>query len=391
MALKGFSREVLTEILNELAIKELATAKERWECSQVVERDTSLFRIGLKARLSNLNMFYDRRATYQSEIDKANDNNRNKAAFAASVRILDKLIRDTESSTREYQKQIFEKEHNIYNSHSVIEFPLDKRPELNALYDEFSATMLFFDDISTIGKNLGTLLESIKDDEYRLHKFIDEHVTDPVFASKLFAAKDGHERKELWVEKYGKDAIDVFEDMTDTEERINFVRDNVEFDHCLLGVTNNPNWGIGVYGKVDATLSKFEAGQQVLPCEYSDFEKITLADTLKIKNQDLMQMVQSRINIDRENLEVIDVKNIGGDEYRLVKLDDKISKDVEHKYLIRFICPSTGRVYHVNIIENMLSFSKLYEKGNLKTYIEAWWHITHAGTDPREVDYVIRT
>lgn len=396
MALKGFPKDVLIEILNELAIKELATTKDRWECGTIVQSDTSLFRIGLKTRLSNLNKCWQKYNEYSDLLNGSSEElNVNPKGYECSIRILRKMITDFTRATRSYQKEIYSKEHNIYNSHSIIEFPLDKRPELNALYDDFSVTLLFFDDISTLGCNKGALLESIGNDAQRLKDFIDTFVSDEDLKGKLLNARNGSERKAIWIEQFGPDRVDYFESLETTQDKIDYVRENVEFDHCILGGTLNPNWAIGVYGELEKSLSAFSssASQQALPSEYCDFTTLTLADTLKIKNQDLMQIIQSKIDIDRENLEVVDEKNIGGDDYRLVRIDPKMlqNSDKRNEYLIRFECPSTGRPYHIDIDENMLGSSKYYERGNTKTYIDAWWHITHGGMDPKKAEYVIRT
>ena len=393
MALRGFKHDVLVEILNNLAIKELATAKDRWELTQVVESSTSLFRIGLDAHLANIGMYFDRLNAFEGHANEARQKNdeRSEVAYKTSIKILHKLLRDTMCSTLEYQKDIFSKEHNIYNSRSMVEFPLDKKPGLNALYDDFSAVFLFYDNITAVGNNKAALIKSFDNDLQKVKYFCDLFLADDKETTdKLMDIKTPIARAKLVEEKFGKDMVDQFEAIEDVNERIKFVTNNIEFTNCLLGGANNPNWAIGVYGDLDKTLSSFEEGkQQVLPCNYSDFEATTLADTLKIKNRDLMQIMQSKINIDRENLEVIDEKNIGGDLYRMVKLPENSATNTQ--YLIRFVCPSTQRAYHVDVVESSLNSSKFYKQGDVKTYIDAWWNITHGGMDPTKCEYVIRT
>lgn len=393
MGLTRFRRPELIDILNDLAIQELATAKERWECTTKAEESTSLFRMGLQERLQNVSIYRERIRDYSGKAREDGISRENASIYMRAVELLEKLATDEEESNLEYQKALYGKEKNIYNSRSYLEFPLDKKPTLNALYDDFSGVYLFYDDISTLGNNRGYLLEMYSD-ENDVARFVDKHVKDDKLAERIMSAKTGSERRTIWNEAFGPDKVDVFEAITDEKERYNFVKQNVEFTHCMLGGATNPNWGIGVYGELDKTFTEFTEGkQQALPCEYSDFDAITLADTLKIKNQDLMQIMQAKIDIDRENLEVVDERDVCGDHYRLVKMPKPINRGrgaTPVNYLIRFVCPSTQRVYHVDLVEEMLDSSKYYEPGKVDTFILAWWHITHGGLDPLKSPDVIR-
>lgn len=394
MSLTRYSRPDLINILNDLAIKELATATERWECTTKAEESTSLFRMGLQERLQNVSIYRERIRDYSGKAHEEGISKENASIYMRAVELLEKLATDEEEATLEYQKELYGKEKNIYNSRSYLEFPLDKKPTLNALYDDFSGVYLFYDDISTLGNNRGYLLESYGDHIEDVERLVRKHVEDEAIAQKILEAPDGATRKKIWNKAFGPDKVDRFEAITDVKEKVKFVEDNIEFTHCMLGGATNPNWGIGVYGELDKTFTEFTEGkQQALPCEYCDFSKITLADTLKIKNQDLMQLMQSKIDIDRENLEVIDEREVRGDVYRIVKTPKPIERGRGSNpvnYLIRFVCPSTGRVYHVDLVEEMLDSSKYYKPGETSTYIHAWWHITHGGADPLAGPDVIR-
>lgn len=394
MGLTRYSRPDLINILNDLAIEELATATERWECTTKAEESTSLFRMGLQERLQNVSIYRERIRDYSGKAHEEGISKENSSIYMRAVELLEKLATDEEEATLDYQKELYGKEKNIYNSRSYIEFPLDKKPTLNALYDDFSGVYLFYDDISTLGNNRGYLIESYGDHMEDVARLVEKHCPDADVASKLLAEKDGSKRKKIWNDAFGQDKVDVFESIKDKQERIDFVSNNIEFTHCMLGGATNPNWGIGVYGELDKTFTEFTEGkQQALPCEYCDFDKITLADTLKIKNQDLMQLMQAKIDIDRENLEIIDEREVRGDLYRIVKTPKPINRgrgSREINYLIRFVCPSTGRVYHVDLVEEMLDSSKYYKSGDTSTYIHAWWHITHGGADPLKGPDVIR-
>lgn len=392
MGLTRFKRPELITILNELAIEELATAKERWECTQKAEENSSLFRMGLEERLQNVSIYRERIRDYSEKAHEDGISRENASIYMRAVDLLEKLATDEEEGTLDYQKELYGKEKNIYNSRSYIEFPLDKKPALNALYDDFSGVYLFYDDISTLGNNRGYLLESYGDNIKDIKRLLDKHCPDKKVADLILSAKSPKERKEIWEAHCGKDRVDEFEDLTSLEDRVKYVTDRIEFTHCMLGGATSPNWGIGVYGELDKTFTVFEEGkQQALTSEYCDFDAVTLEMTLKIKNQDLMQLMQSKIDIDRENLEVVDQRDVRGDHYRLVKMPKPIRRNgTEVSHLIRFVCPSTGRVYHVDLVENMLESSKYYVNNDPSSYIHAWWHITHGGADPLEGPDVIR-
>ena len=53
-------------------------------------------------------------------------------------------------------------------------------------------------------------------------------------------------------------------------------------------------------------------------------------------------------------------------------------------YLIRYVCPSTQRVYYNEIVESMLQSSKYYERNKPESFIYAWWHVNNGGEDPVE-------
>lgn len=393
MGLKALPKNELISVLNNLAYKELATGTKRWDCGVVAEESTSLFRIGLETRISNIKVCYNKIVEYSGLTDKGAGTISAKG-YRTAVEILEKIVKDIVLSDLKYQKELYAEENNIYNSHSLVEFPLDKKPELNALYDDFAGVFLYFDNIGTIARNMGTTLGSITSPE--LFKKVCEIAGIDETEKEALARLHPDVRKEYWCSKHGVDAVDYFESLETEAEKLEYVKANVEFDNCMLGGVRNPNWGISVYGKSEKALNRLgDSSQQVLSAEdnFVDFGNVSLAETLKIKNQDLMQIMQSRIDMDKEHLELLDEKEIGGDSYRLLSIPKDMLKDTDREsvLLIRFVCPSTGRVYHVSLSENNLSNSKYYKKGDYSTYIDAWWQITHGGVDPKTCEYVIRT
>lgn len=395
MALKALDKDELIHVLNELGYKELATATKRWDLGNVVEESTSLFRMGLDTKISNVKLSFVKAHEYEDISREGGSAGVSAAGYAKACEILNKIIDDLVRGTKEYQEEIFATEHNIYNSHSMLELPLDKKPGLNALYDDFAAVYLFFDDISAIPNNIGTVLKSITDTALIDHilKTLDVSSLD---RARIRALATPEERALYWKDKHGKDMIDIFEAIEDVDERIKFVKEHVKFDHLNLGGVRNPNWAIFIYGKSEPTVSKMGSdNQQAITADsgFYDFNNVRLIDTLKIKNRDLMQILQSRIDMDKEDLELLDEQVIGGDEYKLVKIRPEMMNgrtDI-NPLLVRFVCPSTGRVYHVECDKSALIDSKYFDANDYKTYLESWWHISHGGMDPRTCTNVIRT
>lgn len=395
MALRALDKDELIRVLEDLGYKELATSTKRWDCGVVAEESSSLFRMALDTRISNTKLSFEKYNEYAEYAEKGGTAGVSAAGYKKACDILNKMIHDMSLGTKEYQERIFAKEHNIYNSHSMLELPLDKKPGLNALYDDFAAIFLFFDDISAIPNNMATVLSKLEDK--RLVRYIlDIQNVDSKLKSDILECETPAERAQLWERARGEDILSTFERIINVDEKIKFVKDHIKFDHLNLGGVRNPNWAIFIYGQSEPSVSKLGSNeQQAIAAEdgYYDFNNLTLADTLKIKNRDLMQLLQARIDIDRENLEILDEKDIGGDNYRLVRIREEMRQgrsDI-NPLLIRFICPSTGRVYHVECDENSLRNSKYFAKGEYDTYLEAWWHISHGGMDPRKCSQVIRT
>lgn len=385
--IKRYSQEELSSMLVEMGIEELATATKRWECLTVAEESSSIFRMALDVRLCNGKVYRTRIKDFHEKANEPEMFKSNADIYNEAASILDKICSDDEKSDMEYQKELYAKEENIYTSRSYLEFPLDKR--INAIYDTFSAVYLFYDNIATLKNNKLALYDSYEGDKEAIERFARNLLPDTERMS--FLSKSAEEQRSYLAETYGKDYVDRFESITDVEQRKDYVRKNIEFTHCMLGGADNPSYGIGVFGKMDPKFTQFDSNQQALTPEWCDFNKVTLADTMKIQKQDLMQIVQSKIDIDRENLEVVDERNIRGDVYRLVKAPGTIRHNgTDCHYFIRYVCPSTGRVYHDIINERSLRISKFFDAKDPKTFLNAWWSINNAGDDPTIELEVIR-
>lgn len=389
--LKRFTRNELIDILNKLGVKEIATSDIRWECITQAETGKSHPRMNLEEKLSNIAIYRQRIKDYS---DKANEVGMNKESiviYNRAVDLLTKLMTDDEKSDMAYQKELYRVEKNIYNSRSYLEFPLDKRVELNTLYDDFSGVYLYYDDISTLKHNKGYLVESYGESASDVLRFAEMYIEDKNKRAEFLKLGTAKARKAWVINEFGPDKVDVFEGLSTDEEKINFVENNIEFTHCMLGGATSPNWGIGVYGELDPTFCQFDDKQQALTEEYCDFNAVTLAMTLKIRNNDLLQIMQSKIDIDRENLEVVDEREVRGDVYKILKTPQPIRlRSNTFEYMIRYVCPSTGRVYHNLINETSISNSSFYKSGEPSTYIYAWWNINNGGDDPTSAKRVIR-
>ena len=57
---------------------------------------------------------------------------------------------------------------------------------------------------------------------------------------------------------------------------------------------------------------------------------------------------------------------------------------------IRYVCPSTQRVYYNSINKQFISFSEYYKENDFESYIYAWWNVCHVGADPRTGRQMLR-
>ncbi len=115
-----------------------------------------------------------------------------------------------------------------------------------------------------------------------------------------------------------------------------------------------------------------------LDTKFCDFKNLDLEDLEDITNNDLRQIISSKLDIDSKGLEIKADLTIKGDNYKILE------KSVHDKTLlfIRYICPSTGRIYYNELSLNNLSSNKFYEKSNYESYIKAWWSISTLGANP---------
>lgn len=222
-----------------------------------------------------------------------------------------------------HQKAKYKETGDIFATHSITEFPLAKK--LNSLYDDFNAVLTYYDNLTN-----------------------DEIIT------KL-------------------------ENAPTLEEKVQIVKDNVEISHIALSFIHSTRANIALLGKLDPIYSDIKQDTaQILPPHYSDFNKVTLEDCELIKNNDLAQIIQERIDMDKENLILEHEINIKGENYKIFR-----SPRTGKEY-IRYVCPSTQRVYYNVLNFGYLSESMYYVEGDPSTYALAWVHIANLFIDLNE-------
>jgi hypothetical protein len=235
------------------------------------------------------------------------------------------------NSNMEYMKKLYEKTGIVDYSRNLVRIPLDKR--INSFYDDLILEVLFYDDIAV-----------------------------------------------------NKGQFDTYKSLETQEERRNFIKANTEITHFGLVVNgrgNNQVATIGLMGKLDFDNERVkQSGIVLLGEEYADFNTLTLKKTMEIQNNDLRQFFQTKIDLDKENMKLLATATIGTDEYKVFQSKEKDSRGNKMLF-IRYVCPSTQRVYYNSINKQFISFSEYYKENDFESYIYAWWNVCHVGADPK--------
>ena len=384
--IKRYSLQELTDKLEGLCFEDLANSTVRWENGTQADSGRSFLRMDLEEGLTNCVIYRDRiEAFIEKSVDKSL-NKEQRTIYAKAVELLYKLSDDEELTTIPYSKALYEREKNIYNSRFYQEFPLDKK--INSLYDDFSVFTLRYCNISAIWNNKQALIKSYKGDRRALERFAGHAWPEDKEKQKRFLSLSTDEDRCALLEKeYGKDHCDIL-DSLEGQAKVDFVKQNVEFTHLCLGPTESSAWAILLRGEIDGKHKHGDPSINILPKEYADCAALKLSDTMKIQNNDLQQFMQTKIDIDKENLDVVDERNIRGDIYKILKAPSGF--DRRSAYIIRYVCPSTGRVYFNSIDTNMISMSSYFKRDDVSTYSYAWWQVNNAGEDPMDEEDVIR-
>ena len=294
-----------------------------------------------KELLDSIQENKDRVAMYKEAIE---ENKGNQPCVDALKKQLDFLIKEGElfvNSNMAEQKKIYKKTKSVDYSRNAIRIPLDKR--INSFYDDLILEVLFYDDVAVVNG------------KYNDYKKL-----------KTF------------------------------EERRKFIKENTLITHMGFAYVRNRNQvaTISILGKLNYDCPKVKNNElTLLESKFSDFKNLRLADTNEIKNNDLKQFIQSKLDLDKETcMKKLADKFVGNDNYQILQ-DTQNPVEPNNSWgwgnqmsdlYIRYICPSTGRVYFNNLNLNNLKLSKYFKEGKYETYIDAWWSINNLGADPSQ-------
>lgn len=231
-------------------------------------------------------------------------------------------IRLLKQSNMASQKKLYEETGSVDFCRSIVQIPLNKK--LNSFYDDLILEVVFYDDVCTPSGD---------------------------------------------IESYKK--------LESDEDRLEFIMRNTEITNIgLVYERNNRRVAIlEVIGELNYDDERVrQANVDLLSKGYADFENMTLKDTLQVENNDLRQWLQTKIDLDKENMEQLAREFIRGDYYSIHKSSN--NKDL----YIRYVCRSTGRVYYNLLIKDNLKISEYFEEGNYSSYAKAWWSLTHLGS-----------
>ena len=225
------------------------------------------------------------------------------------------------NSCMKLQKETYHKTKSVDYCRTCVRIPLNKL--INSFYDDLTLEVVYYDDVSTL-----------------------------------------------------KGKYDEYEQLTSKEDRLEFFKKNTEVTHMGLALIrgNRHVATIGLLGKLNSEDPRIQlAPFELLDHKFSDFANLTLDDTTEIKNNDLRQFLQSKIDMDKENLEKLSSQEIRGDLYEIYK------KPNTDELFIRYICRSTSRVYYNPLIIENLKLSKEFKNNNYGSYARAWWNINTLG------------
>lgn len=226
-----------------------------------------------------------------------------------------------ENANMEYQKKLYKEIKTTNFTRTLIRFPLDKK--INSYYDDFHCEVVFYDDVCTL-----------------------------------------------------KGKFNVYKSLETKEERLNFVKNNTEITH--IGMSWLPGNSLKAIIEVKGELNYndpriHDSGTTLLTRKFSDFDTLTLKDTSEIKNNDLRQFMQTKIDLDKENLTLKSKQILRGDEYSIYEEPD--GEDL----FIRYICRGTGRIYYNRLNLNNLELSSEFKNGDYDSYARAWWNLNTLG------------
>ena len=309
-----YTKDELIDFCTDQFYEEVATSTKVYFQDKVAEEGQIRPRTRLEKRLKRIEKIKYRIADFKARQAEETNEEDIKTYQKGIDLLVDKLDYE-ENPTIERQKQEYEKKKDVFGSRTFTEFPLNKK--INSLYDDFNCIVLFYDNLTT------------------------------------------------------EEIVSKLENAPTLEEKKQIVKDNVEITHMIIRIASPSGPRISLLGKIDEEYSNpSNPSAQILPPKFADFDSLTLADCESIANNDLQQIVQERIDMSRENLEVVDEAVIKGEKYT-------INKSPNGKLYISYTCPSTQRVYYNALNLNYLAQSPYFKEGDVSTYIKSWYNISN--------------
>lgn len=233
-----------------------------------------------------------------------------------------------------YQKELYARTGLTDYSRNLVRIPLDKR--INSYYDNLILEVVFYDDIGT-----------------------------------------------------AKGKYDTYKLLETQEARRNFIIENTEITDLSFVVLDNARQRQIACIMIKGDFSEDERAKQsniiTLDKKYADFEHLTLKDTMAVnQNNDLRQLLQSKIDLDKEDMTLLADMDIRESNYKLFRANETDEDNEKELLFIRYVCPSTERVYYNPINTSFLAYSEFFKEGDYSSYLESWWNVCHVGANPRE-------
>ena len=193
------------------------------------------------------------------------------------------------NSNMDFQKRLYKETGSTDYCRTAVRIPLNKK--INSFYDDLILEVVFYDDVCTV---------SGKFDEYNM--------------------------------------------LETKEERYNFIKENTEITNMGFAYIEGARhiYTSGIVGNLNINDERLKGSSiMLLSSKFSDFKNLSLADLSEIRNNDLRQILQSKIDLDKENMIELACVNIRGDLYTILK------SNATNELYIRYVCRSTGRIYYI--------------------------------------------
>lgn len=262
------------------------------------------------------------RELYTQALAKGNLEAETVRSVEEQLQYLERGLLYLETSNIENQKKIYKETNSTDFCRSIVKIPLNKL--INSFYDDLFAEVVFYDDVCP---------------------------------------------------PHGK--YEIYSNLESEEDQLEFLMRNIEITNIGLVYERNERRIaiLELLGELNYDDDRVRnSGIELLGKEFSDFKHLTLADTSGVQNNDLKQWLQTKIDLDKENMKELAKTFIRGDYYSIHQPQD--SKDL----YIRYVCRSTGRVYYNKLNLNNLRLSEYFKEGDYDSYNKAWWNLTHLGS-----------